>query len=473
MRHLEFPGIPIHQDESFFTIRECPVPSSGSYYFLSNDVIRDQSFHLTRTDGVAFVGVANPHWFHALAVTAVRRGIAPARLVAFDSNPEQLRHFNRIRLLILESSDRLTYLERLFFVRFGAEARGLLANFRHKSRRTVHGGLPKDSLLEFERRLWSGCEHDSEGFRTEYGLEARATDRGLLIQSETIGDINVYYATIACGSRADYDHWPFTASFGSGFLASEEAFLALRRILQETPTYAILGDAAELVESLILAQRYQPIWLWMSNLLCDHFVEKHPPLGRLRGRIQELGTQSKTLPELDLWLHQDRRMSVWMNWKVNDWGVHHRPWSIHTESFHRIARCLEGTSCLEVVNVERWVEEDHGQSKLPNTEYCLLERFAAQDYQQRHSSILLHILVGHGMARDDFYTLIEAARRLTDNLVILEHNAKSRDFAGMGLGLHLEELIEVHGPPSSVDYAPGVRSRDRNWIACYRGAADH
>ena len=66
MRHLEFSGVPIHQDESFFTIRECPVASNGNYYFLSNDLIRDRSVHLTRTEAVAFVGVANPHWFHSV-----------------------------------------------------------------------------------------------------------------------------------------------------------------------------------------------------------------------------------------------------------------------------------------------------------------------------------------------------------------------------------------------------------------------
>ncbi len=471
MRHLKFSGISIRQDESFFTIQESSVPSRGGYYFLSNDVIKDRSFHLTRTDEVAFVGIANPHWFHALALTTGRREVRPRRLVAFDSNPEQLRHFDRIRRLILESEDRIAYLERLFFIRFTDEARELLANFRHPSRRYVHGGLPKDTLLNLELRLWRDCEHDAGRFRVEYGLEARATEKGLLIQSETIGEIDDYYATIVCGSFADYDHWPFTAACGSGFLADEAAYQALRSVLRETPSYQILGDAAEIIEPIMLALRYQPLWLWVSNLFCDYFVDKHPTLAQARDRIRALGAQTKSLPELDIWLHQDRRTSVWFDLKVNDWGVHRRPWSIHTESFHRVARCLEGTTCLEVVNVERWVEEDQGQSKLPNTEYCLLERFAEPDYDQRHSSILLHILIGHGMAKDDFHSLVERARRLTDNLIILEHNAASRDFSGTENGLRLDDLIAVHGGPSSVDYAPGKRCADRNLLVRYRGAA--
>ncbi len=471
MQHLAYPGIALAQstqDDGFLSVYPCDIPESGNYYFLSNDVICDRTRWLTRSAQVAFIGVANPHWFHALALTTSLRDASLERLVAFDSNPEQLRHFVRLRQLILESEDRIRYLERLFCVHFGKGARHALEHLRDRRPRRVHGAMRRDPYIELERSLWRGCEFDAKAFESETGLVAKPLTAGLRIHSETVGDIDEYMATFLCASRADYTWWPFTAAFGSGFLADEHRFQNLRELLANTPTYPILIDAADELDDLLLAHRYQPVWLWTSNLLCDYFVEKHPPLEGIRNKIARHGRATMPDAELDIWLHQDRREANWFDWRVNDWGIHHRPWSIHSESFHRVAKQLRGASGLEVVAESRWIDEDEGISKLPNTRYCPLEAFASAHYDAPHSTIFLHILLGHGVAPDDFHAVVEKARRLSPNVVILEHNAESKDFAQRTGGTTLGVLTKRHGLPSEVDFAPGERCPDRNWIAVYR-----
>ena len=473
MHHLSYPGIPLEsstREDAFISIRPCAIPDQGNYYFLSNDVLHDRTRWLTRSDDVAFIGVANPHWFHALSLTTGLRDAKPKRLVAFDSNPQQLRHFVRIRDLILQCEDRIRYLERLFSVHFGAGARHALEHFECRQRRGVHGAVRRDPYIELERSLWRDCEFDTKAFESETGLDAAPLTAGLHIRSETVGDVDDYVATFLCGSRAAYTWCPFTAAFGSGFLANEDCFQALRERLADTPTYPILIDAAEDLDSLLLAHRYQPIWLWMSDLLCNYFVQQHPPFEQTRDAIRARGRARMPHAELDIWLHQDRRSASWFDWRINDWGVHHRPWSIHTESFHRVAKQLRGSSGLEVVAVKRWIDQDEGDSKLPNTRYCPLEAFASDHYDAPHSTIFLHILLGHGVGAEAFHAVVAKARRLSPNVVILEHNPDSKDFATHDVGLNISTLTQRHGLPCEVDFAPGPHGPDRNWIAVYRDA---
>ncbi len=478
MHPLSYPGLPLVEsmrDDAFLAVHplldqasDAPEPQvGGSARFLSGATIEDRTRWLSRSHDVAFLGVADSHWFHALGLTTALREATLQRLIAFETRPEALRHFVRMRTLILASVDRVDFLERLFCVRFGTGARHALEHFRPRRRRYVHGSVRKDAYLELERSLWRGCEFDAHAFSTQTGLVAEPLSAGLHIQP-TRRKRDDYVATFLCGSRQDYTWTPVTTAFGTGFLAGERRFQALRKLLAETPTYPILLDGADELDDLLLAHRFQPTWLWASDWLREEATKKDRRVARTREVIARMGGGGAPESEVDIWVHQDRRCGAWIDRRVNDWGIHHRPWSPDTESLHRVARQLRGTSGLEVVPDRTWIDRDDGISKLPNTRYCPFDAFASAHYDALHSTIFLHALVGHGVDDEAFHPVVEKARKLSPNVVIREHNPRSAHGLDRRPGLSLGALTRRHGLPSKVDFAPGVEGRDSHWIAAYR-----
>jgi len=476
MHPLSYPGLPLvdsTQRDAFLAVHPLasepseahPAHDRAPVRFLSSAVIEDRTRWLSRNNDVAFLGVADAHWFHALGLTTTLREASLSRLVAFETRPEALRHFVRMRGAILESEDRVDFLERLFCVRFGTGARHALEHFRPRRRRYVHGCVKKDPYLELERSLWRGCEFDAGAFAEQTGLRAEPLSAGLHIQPTSQGRDD-YVATFLCGSREDYTWAPVTAAFGTGFLAGEGRFQNLRKRLAETPTYPILFERPDELDDLLLAHRFQPVWLWMADWLREEGEDKK--VARTRELIAQMGGAHSAHGELDIWVHQDRRFASWIDRRVNDWGIHHRPWSDDTESLHRVARQLRGTSGLEVVPRRAWIDEDQGVSKLPNTRYCPFDAFASAHYDALHSTIFLHALVGHGIEARAFHDVVDKARKLSPNVVIREHNPRAGGHRPSGEGLSLGALTKRHGLPNRVDFAPGAGGHDSHWIAVYR-----
>lgn len=476
MHPLSYPGVPLAdstREDAFLAVHPLhtleptahPVHQTQPARFLSNAVIEDRTRWLSRSHDVAFLGVADGHWFHALGLTTSLRDASVRRLVAFETRPEALRHFVRQRALLLESTSRIDYLERLFCVRFGNGARHALEHFRPRRRRYVHGGVRRDDYLELERSLWRGCEFDGDAFSKQTGLRAQTLSAGLHIQpSARMRDH--YVATFLCGSRDDYTWTPVTAAFGTGFLAGERRFQRLRTLLAETPTYPILLETPGDLDDLLLAHRFHPVWLWAADWLQEG--RRDPGVERIRERIAQMGGAGPTQSELDIWVHQDRRCASWIDRRVNDWGIHHRPWSPDTETLHRIARQLRGTSGLEVVPERAWIDRDEGISKLPNTRYCPFDAFASDHYDALHSTIFLHALVANGIDPELFHGMVEKARKLSPNVVVCEPAPHEAANPAQRRGLSLGALTRCHGLPSEVDFAPGPARAGAHWIAVYR-----
>ncbi|MBN2106680.1 MAG: hypothetical protein JW832_04580 [Deltaproteobacteria bacterium] len=471
MKQLHFSGIGTDENfERYYDITPIPRSVSGHYYFLSNDVIQYNVKHTERSEGIVFIGVANPHFFHALGLAAAGTRTTIRRIIAVDANHAQIEHFNRVRNLISSSYNRIEFIEKFFKVQFNARAIGLLTAYRARKKNYAHGGLEQDDNFGLEKELWKNLKFYPERFYNTYEIEAEKTPCGLKISANTIGDINTCYATIVCGSKSDYPEWPFTLGYGSGFLYDEAAFKALKKILASTPVYLIKADISVVYEDLLMSNRYNPIIFWSSNLLCDYFTQKHPPLTKLLEISNRFGTQQEPcFPESDLVLIQDERTKIKVAQQIENSARHKRTWSIHTRSFATVAKYLEGSNCLEIVNVTEWIEQDRGESKLPNTSYITADDFLGL-MSGHYDSIVAHILVGHGVDKATYRNLIEKARGMTENLIVLEHNSESKDFRNSGVGVSLQELRDMLGMESFLEYCSGKKCPDRNIVCVYKRA---
>lgn len=468
MKRLEFKGVPVQNTENFYAVTPSETKPTGNFYFLSNDVLTLRVDAAKEAHDVVVCGVANPHFFHVIDLVSRKRAIK--RVIAVDYNYDQLVHFQRIHSLILASQNRIDFLQRLFKVTFNAKAIKLLTSVRPPRKDHVRGGVDKDNFFTIEQEIWRNCTFHAEEFYATYGVRAEPGDGGLLINSSTIGDIDTYYATFLCCSRSDYEHWPFTIAFGSGLLQDEVAFRRTSEVLWKAPLYLLQGDFSVLYPDLLSSNRYSPLFVWCSNLLCDYFLAKNPNLESIATLSLTLGTRVEPqFPEIDVVLLQDERTYRAIAEPIDNRRKHRRYWSVHTRTFAVASRYLSGGNNLEVIGVKSWYDQDFGVSKLPNTDYCMLEEFcAAAGVATHYDSILLHILSGHCTSAGSYAGVLKKARGMTDNLVILEHNRLSRDFRGTGDGVTVDEVRDILGAESFLDFGPGERCADRNIVMVYR-----
>jgi hypothetical protein len=452
-----------------FTVCQEAVTEAPGYYFLSNDVVTLRDIP-GAGQPVVFIGIANPHCLHVLGLIAERCDLQ--RIILVDNNIAQLRHFAGLSAVIRDSSDRIDYLQNLFKVGFGAQAVNILKSFRGVSfhnRTYIHGSLSRDPYGKIEEAIWKDLVFRKEEFLRAYHLQAEATARGLLIKSPVVGGFDTYYATCITASRKEYDHIPFNAGYGFGFLRDEAVFRRLRHALSRTPVTFIRDDITRVCRDLCYANRYAPIALWLSNVLAEYFVEKYPSLAGLSSFIKECCGNSPPvqLSETDIYpLCDQRERSVYSARRQRP--LIRKKRSVHYLSFQKVYSLLRGPRCLEVVNMPRWIEQDSGVSKLPSTEYVLSEHFLKGHASGRYTTIFIHVLLGHGVSWDVFREILARARRLTDNLVILEHNSRSSDFRREKAGCRVEDVRGVLGAETFLDFCPGARSRDRNFIMVYR-----
>ena len=505
MHPIHLSGINLGRPERLYRLQQPELPPSGDYYFLSNDTLRVHPINRTmlrrplwrrprlqsqrqsagpnaggpsgQKQGAGnngdppllFWGIGNPHFFHVLAAAHHYRPIG--RIIAVDNNPAQLRHFVHIMHLILAARNRIDFLERLFCLRFNDRARQALRDLRPGDPCVIRGGKTRDPFFQLERTLWTNCSFDAASFRHTYHLDVRPTEQGLHIRSKTIGELDSYYATLVCAARNQYDAWPFTAAFGSGFLADEPTFRRLQALLGRVPVYAVLADICQAYEPIVMSNRYLPMIFWASNVLCAWFVERHPPLSRLTRDLVRWGTQREPFfPEVELTILQDERTRRALPAEVDNRRCRRprRRLSIHSQTFRRLCRYLDGYNNLEVVAVPAWIAQDGGTSKLPNTAYITHHDFLRLSPAKRYDTILLHILLGHGVPPAEFQTIAQRAKQQASQLIVLEHHRRSRDFRNAGIGTTVEAIRAMLGRESILDFGPGQKCADRNLIIVYR-----
>ncbi|MDD2366340.1 MAG: hypothetical protein PHN84_09260 [Desulfuromonadaceae bacterium] len=467
MEQLEFQGIPCGNQDGLYVVYRCENSRSGNYYFLSNDQFR---FKLPKSPNVAetvMIGVANPHFLHIISIYSTVSSLK--RIIAVDANHEQLIHFNRLCATVLQSSNRIDYLQRLFKVRFNSKAISKLNGVSTSKIDEVRGGVERDPYFLVEKEIWGNLHFDDECFWNTYGLKANVSDSGLLIQADTVGDINTYFATFLCCSRSDYEFWPFTAGYGSGFLQNEITFNRMKEILRTTPLYMLHADLSDIYSDLLLSNRYSPISVWCSNLLCDYFTSKNPALRQIIQVSSTLGTQFEPeFPEIDVVLLQDERTRIMLPKLIDNIKSRFRKWSVHTKNFAKVSNYIRGNKNIEIISVRSWFNADQGKSKLANTKYIMLDDFLVFEGDSTFSSIVVHILQGHGVPTENYEKVLLKAYSMSENLIILEHNRSSKDFVRQKIGVTIDEIRDILGMESFLDFGPGVSCDDRNLIMVYR-----
>lgn len=470
MERLTFKGIKslFLKNDDFYAILEIDNLKENNYYFLSNDLV-NVKFQNIYNVPVTFIGIANPHCFHVISL--VGKKCVFKRIIAIDCNAGQLHHFSKISHTVLNSNNRIEYLQNLFKVKFNNRAIKLLEGFKIPfwKRSYIHGCVRKDGYMESEETLWKNLVFDKNRFEEEYNLSVEGVDKGLLINSKTIGDFDRYYATFITASKADYKYHPFDTGYGFGFLRDEESFQNLKNILRDVPITLINEEMSKNYKNLLITNRYSPLIVWISNLLCDYFIEKNSGLKEIITLSERCGNNiDPQCPEIDINIIQDKRTEKELSKNIDNNYKTKRRLSVHALSFQSVFNYMKGKKCLEVVNVQRWIDEDAGVSKLPDTNYIYIDKFLNLQNDESFDSIFIHILVGHGSPISEYSKVLKKARLLTCNLIILEHNIASKDFIETKKGCLVKDIRNILGKEDVLEFCLGVKSKDRNILMVYR-----
>ena len=248
-------------------------------------------------------------------------------------------------------------------------------------------------------------------------------------------------------------------------------------MLREARIAFLLADLACDLVPLLRTLRYSPAVIWSSNLLNDHFSNLVPGLRRVPEDLLGL----VRLPEPagighEIYVLQDQRDT----WRLPAALQGGRPWtgsrrSSHVWAFREVAARLLGTRNLELVTEERWITEDEGVSKLPCTDYLLVDGNAVLP-NGPFDTVFLHILLGHGLSFARFEEIARWARQSAHRVLVLEHDARSPDFMLQGVGQTPDKVRAVLGEEQELVVIRGSRPWRRNFLMVYdlspaRGAA--
>lgn len=464
MKRLQFRGFAINNiaDDFYKILPPKKGKSKSGYYFLSNDLI--QSVEIPRYKCArVFIGVANPHCLHAIYFASKNNILQ--RIVLIDNNLSQLVHFTKLINLIKSNTTRQSFVHDLFCVEQNPHSAKILKSA--PTDESIARGGEADNLVGFEAKFWSSVSFNKPAFEKRYGLKAKRINKGILINAHTMGNINKYYATVFCGSRKDFKYWPFTAGFGTGYLATNSCYQRLREIVLNTPIYLIHDDMPNAIKDVVASNKYTQIILWLSNLKA--FEKGNSSIFRM----------FKYINRYDIGIvMEDARVKKSFSENASSFGrkliktIRKEPAHrvIHKNSFSAVMRHLIGPENLEIVNVAEWIQKDNKISKLPNTNYILASNYLKKPAlkNKKFSSIFLHILLGHGISFDDFTKIAKKARNETGNLIILEHNQNSPDFKATNVGTTPTTIRKTLGKESSLEYLPGYKSQNRNFIMLYR-----
>lgn len=434
-----------------------------NYYFLSNDLfsLKASDYLLNKYSknmDVLFVGIANPHFFHVLSL--VSNSIRVKKIIAIDNNKSQINHFIKIKNIILESENRTQYIENLFKIKLNNQAKIKLDKVKFKNK-YVHGAT-NDNFIELEKFIWNNSKFSKKLFSSEYNLEAKKTSKGLLIKSKTIGGFTEYFATIISCNPNEYNKIPFSASYGTGFLYSEETFKHIKDILSKVNIEVVNKDVSSIYEKIILNNRYFFQFWWTSNLQNPYF--KNKKISKMFNDFNIFGSNKEpNFPEINMILLEDKRFNTNNKIEISDSYFRKRSISNHTKSFLKINKYLKGSKNIEIVNMKSWIDEDKGISKLPKTKYILDSEFLKNSNNKKFTTIFIHILLGHNSSIENFVKVVNKSLKCSKNVIILEHKrAKHRK------GITIKKMRDIFGNNFFVDIVNENYFKIRNYIFIFK-----
>ncbi|MCP4891252.1 MAG: hypothetical protein GY904_32240 [Planctomycetaceae bacterium] len=442
-------------------------------YILSNDIV-DTRLSPTRPEAIDFVGIGNPHALHVLAGLAAQ--VALSRIVLIDNNAWQLRHLVSLCSDIIATNDRFEYVERVLCLKLTDRARSMLLELDSNSptRVTYNRWLAKQRAAA-EAVAWSTGEFDGAAFQTRYDVPAIIAEQQLAIEMSNVGDLPSAVLAICRVPRQKGEKNVFSLCWGQGYLASDSIFTSVRELLVNTSATFVLGDFASVVDEVALLLKYRPVALWSSNVYCQYFVDRHPPLDESLHRIVQQGQQREpNFPELDVKLFEDRRTAR----RIPQQLLPAKPFrgkrlSNHTRTFRDVSLFLQdGRTGVEVINMESWIKR-HGDSNLPWLEYCLVSDNGTEIDERARSRIIkaevvfFHGLHSHGLSFDRWTQLLQLADVKRQRIIILEHFAETRDRDAKGLGVYADDIRAKLGQESALQYIAGTRCPRRNLLMVY------
>lgn len=267
--------------------RAVPVTTipDAEFFFLSNDNL---SMPVAQHPGpCVFLGVASPHSLHVLSLTHARHPVRAA--VFIDVNPGQLRHLHRLLQHVRRAEGRIDFLQRVLCVEFGAQAVAALQGLEPEPAAFVRGSDGGRAWVERENELWSDAVFREDEFVARYGVRGRADERGILVETQMLGQ-PLLQRLCVLGTDARDGETPLLASFGCGYLRSENAFRALAIALTRLPIAYVWQDISEVLDPLVRWAALDHTVLYCSNIFHRFFVEHFPALGRTATRLAELAT---------------------------------------------------------------------------------------------------------------------------------------------------------------------------------------
>lgn len=389
------------------------------FYYLSNDCIDLSRYKFEQHRGSIFVGIANPHCFHAIPL-----GTQFSRIYLMDINPLQVSHLKFMIECIKTSSDRMSFIRKFLKIDFPE-------------------GLDPSKENVWKKSTWSG---DPIG---------EITDRGIMFEArDSFGGIVSHRLTLFDDVG---DPGCFWLGLNRGWLLSEKTFNTVKGMCDNITLFEddIIGYYTRNWDKL----RYHQVVLWISNLLSPWFYDTIPSIREFWSRLDKHLDPKLPRDEIDVKVVFDTRTHV----DVDSRFIGGKPMSAHFKAFREVVEELKGKT-LEVPGINRWIEEDNWKSKLPNTRYMKpsdLKICAGAD------TIFLHGMMSHGMSETDFLHIFKTAVKLAKRRVlVLEFNSRTSDVID-GQGKSWNDLVGICGKPNKTVECRGNSGDVRNWLLVY------
>lgn len=395
---------------------------NGNFYFLSNDHVSDLN---PPFDAAALMGICNPYLLHVIS-TLLENNIKIKKIIAFDNNMSQIKHFGHIINTIINSKNRIDFIEQLAFVKFNRAARNVLIKYEANSRNPIKGWLIEDNAYpsDMEKAVWKNSRFDRAKFKKKYHMDAEKTDRGILIRNiRTAGLHKKGCITIFSGDVDLYPEGPFMFSYGYGYLKSEKVFRMFKNTLIKIKNKMVFinGDIYEVLKDSLIQMRYYNIITWTSNIFAPYFVNKYPTVSKTLELFinRDLLTtiSSKRIYHIlvnDVGTNLEKLSNF--NVSFNSLDVHDSHWAAYT----KVNGYFEEKN-LHVIAGKLIEEVTSTNDELHSTKVVSYNQL--YKLSDTYDSAFLHTIYGRGhITEEELIDVIKKCTNISRLVLVLEHN---------------------------------------------------